>query len=126
MIKVNFRDGTTLGFDLNSDDDRQQWEEWSSASEFQSNITGIGIVHNNRFLTFPFPRGFKTVKFYAGLVYSNKKGQRRLIAEQLVCHADEIKHTMLVYTFKDPPPPILCRVHMERIGKQMFPGVIGG
>jgi len=122
MIKVNFKDGTTLALDLSSDDDLKQWEEWSNAKDFQGRITGIGILHNKRFLTIPYPKRFRRIRFYADLVYSERKGERKLMGEKLTCHADEIKLTLLVYTYKDPPPPVLCRMDMERIGKQMFPG----
>ena len=91
MVNVNFRDGTTLAFDLNVAEDLRQWEEWSNAKDFQGRITGIGILHNKRFLTIPHPKKFKKIRFYADLVYSEKKGKRRLMGERLVCHADEIK-----------------------------------
>ncbi len=124
MIKVNLRDGTTLAFDLQKQDDFQQWLEWSSVKDFQSRITGIGILHNKKFITLPFPKRFKKIKFYADLVYSEKRdGDKRLLGERLVCHADEIKFSVLVYTYNNPPPPMLCRLDMERIGKQMFPAV---
>ena len=125
MIKVNFRDGTTLAFDLNKEADRKQWLEWSSVADFQKRITGVGILHNKRFLTVPFPKRFRKIQFFAELVYSEKKGEKRLLGEKLICHADEIKLTVLVYTYKDPPPPVLSRIDMERIGKQMFPGAMG-
>lgn len=123
MVKINFKDGNTLAFDLTKADDRKQWVEWSSVSDFQRKITGVGILHNKRFITLPFPKRFKKVKFYAELVYSEKKGKHKLIGEKIICHADEIKLSLLVYTYDDPPPPILSRVDIEKIGKQMFPGV---
>lgn len=125
MVKVNFKDGTTLAFDLNNADDLKQWEEWSNANDFQGRITGIGILHNKRFLTIPYPKRFHRIRFYADLVYSERKGERKLMGERLTLHADEIKLELLVYTYKDPPPPILSRINMERIGKQMFPGNVG-
>lgn len=123
MLKVNFKDGTTLEFDLDVAEDVRQWDEWSNASDFQGRITGIGILHNKRFLTLPCPKKFRKVRFYADLVYSEKKGESRLMGERIVCHADDIKLQLLVYTYKNPPPPVLCRMDMEKIGKQMFPAV---
>lgn len=127
MIKVNFRDGTTLAFDLSKADDKKQWVEWSGAKDFQAKITGLGILHDRKFHTIPYPKRFRKVIFYAELVFSEKKGKRRQLGERLVCHADEIKLSLLVYTYTNPPPPVLVRINVEKIGKQMFPGhTIGG
>ena len=125
MIKVNFNDGTTLAFDLTKKADWKQWSEWSSSPDFQKKITGAGILHCKRFLTIPFPKRFKRIQFFAELVYSARKGEKKLVGEKLICHADEIKLTMLVYTYKNPPPPVFSRIDIERIGKQMFPDAIG-
>lgn len=127
MIKVNFRDGTTLAFDLSKDDDKRQWLEWSGIQDFQSKITGIGILNDKKFHTIPHPKRFKKITFYAELVFSEKKGKRRQLGERLVCHADNVKLELLVYTYTNPPPPVLARIDIGKIGKQMFPGhSIGG
>jgi len=123
MIKVNFKDGTTLEFDLTKEDDQRQWAEWSSTLDFQNRITGAGILHNKRFLTVPLPKKFRRVKFYADLVHSQKRGEKRLLGERLICHADDVKLSLMVYTYNNPPPPVLSRIDLERTGKQMFPGV---
>ena len=123
MIKVNFKDGSTIDFDLQKDEDNAQWLEWSSVKDFQKKITGIGILHQKKFLTLPFPKRFRKVRFYADLVYTHKKGVKRLLGERIVCHADEVKYSLLMYTYDKPPPPVLCRVDVEKIGKQMFSGV---
>ena len=123
MIKVNFKDGNTLAFDLGKADDRQQWLEWSSVPDFQKKITGVGILHNKRFTTVPFPKKFRKIRFYAELVSCERKGEVKLLGERIICHADDIKLSLLVYTYDDPPPPIHSRIDVERIGKQMFPGV---
>ncbi len=120
MIKVNFKDGTTLAFDLTKASDVQQWDEWSNVKDFQERITGIGVLHNKKFHTFTLPRKFRKVRFYAELVHSEKRGERKLLGERLVCHADEIKLSLMVYTCQDPPPPVLSRMDVERVGKQMF------
>lgn len=123
MVKVNLKDGTTLAFDLLKADDQQQWLEWSSVPDFQKRITGVGILHNKKFITLPLPKRFKKIRFYAELVYKERAGEKSLLGEKLTCHADEVKMTMMVYTHSNTPPPVLCRLDIERIGKQMFPAV---
>ena len=127
MIKVNFKDGTTLAFDLSKPDDLQQWLEWSTVQDFQDKITGAGILHDKKFMTFPYPKQFRKVRFMADLVFSDKEGRpRKLMGERLQCHADNILISMLVYTYTIPqPPPIFSRIDFQRVGKQMFPGAIG-
>lgn len=121
MLKLNFRDGTTLEFDLSKEDDFKQWNEWSSVKDFQERITGIGILHEKKFHTLPLPKGFKQVRFSAELVYKSKGDVKKQLGEQLVCHADNIMLTLMVYTYKNPPSPVLARVDMRRIGKQRGP-----
>ena len=124
MIVVSFKDGTTLKFNLTREDDYNQWLEWSSIRDFQDKITGVGIIHNRKFITMPLPKRFKNCQFYAELVYKrNKDGKETLQGERLICHADDVKLSLLVYTYvTNPPPPILCKFDAEKIGKQVFPG----
>lgn len=121
MLKLNFKDGTTLEFDLNKGDDLNQWLEWSSVQDFQESITGIGILHEKKFHTLPFPKGFKHVRFSAELVWKKKGEVKKQLGEQLICHCDNIQLTLLVYTYKNPPSPVLARVDLKRIGKQRGP-----
>lgn len=120
MIKVNFKNGDTLQFDLTKDDDLKQWNEWSNVKEFQSKIRGIGILHNKKYHTLPYPKRFKKIKFYAEIIYRNKDNVNKILGEKITCHADNIKLSLLVYTYNNPAPPILSRVDMIKIGKQMF------
>lgn len=120
MIKVNLDDGKVLSFDLGCASDYQQWLEWSSLQDFQSRITGIGILHEKKFHTFQYPKNFKKVNVYAESVFNSKEGARRKLGERLIVHADDVKLELLVYTYDDPKPPILSRTTMSFVGKQMF------
>ena len=126
MIKVNLDDGKVLSFDLNDASDHQQWLEWSSLQDFQSRITGIGILHDKKFHTFQYPKNFKKVSVYAESVFNAKDGTKRKLGERIIVHADEVKLELLVYTYAGPKPPILSRTTMSFVGKQMFSkGVYG-
>lgn len=118
MLKVNFKDGTTIAFDLNSDDDVRQWLEWSAVKDFQERITGVGILHNRKFYAVPYPKNFRTVHLEADLVMQDKNGQQRAIAERLVCYADETKFSLTVYTYVDPPPPIALRFDVVKVKRR--------
>lgn len=126
MVKVSFRNGTTLEFDLRKEDDAKQWLEWSNVHDFQNSITGAGILFNRRFFTVPLPKDFKRCWWYAELLTSNKRGEEAVIGEKLICHADQVRLSLLVYTYTDLPP-ITSRMNLERVGKQVFPGMnLGG
>lgn len=115
MLKVNFKDGTTLAFDLNRKDDVQQWLEWSSVKDFQERITGVGILHNKKFYAVPYPKYFRMVRLEADLLFTDKGGVQKQHAERLVCYADDVKFSLTVYTYNDPPPPIALRVDMLKV-----------
>jgi len=135
MIKVNFRDGDTLSFDLSRDEDRVQWDEWTAQPDFQRRISGLGILHNKRFITLPYPKRFRRVTFNAELIYkTNKEGEKFVLGEQVICHADKVRFTLFVFTYNTqnksacsecdtyPAPPVACRVSIEHVGKQLFAG----
>lgn len=121
MIKLNFKDGTTLEFNLEKEDDLKQWLEWSRVEDFQNRITGIGILHDKKHHTLPLPKGFRHIRFFAELMYSEKGGEKRLLGERVSCHSDNVQISMLVYTYKKPP--ILTRVDVRRIGYQRGPSM---
>jgi len=120
VIKVNLNDGNILSFDLNKAPDWQQWLEWSSSQDFQNRITGIGILHDRRFHTVPYPKNFTKVNVYAESVFNKKDGEKRKLGERVIVHADQVKLELLVYTYDEPKPPIQSRTTMTLIGRQMF------
>lgn len=123
MIKVNFVDGTTLAFNLDKEEDLKQWLDWHRVKDFQDRVTAIGILHDNRYYSCPYPKKFKQVFFSAETVFTFKRGIKRKSGEKVVVHADYSKMELLVYTYDKPRPPIAARITMVKIGKQMFPGV---
>ena len=120
MIKVNFKDGTTIDFSLDKKREREQFLEWLKAKDFQDKTTALTVVHNGKHYSLPLPKYFRRVRWYAESVFKKRKGVRQKIGERVVAHADQIKISLLVYTF-DPPPPIASVVYTEKIGRQVFP-----
>lgn len=120
MIKVNFKDGTTLAFDLTKEDDVKQWLEWSLIRDFQERITGVGILHNKKYYSIPLPKNFHHCRFSAELVHKMKGELKRQVGIKLCCIADDILMSLFVYTYNDPPPPIASRIDMERLKKRRW------
>ena len=109
---------------LNKYNEFKQFKEWAAVNDFQERITGIGILHNKQFHTIPLPENFAQIKFNAELVFKRKKGLSIHSGEKIICHADELLLELLVYTSMGiQPPPILSRITMKRVGRQMFPGI---
>lgn len=120
MIKVNFKNGTTIDFDLDNEKDKDQFLSWLKAPDFQANVTAFGVIYNGKQHSLPLPRYFRRVRWYAESVFKKKKGKVRKIGERVIAHVDQIKICLLVYTC-DPPPPIASVVFVEKIGRQVFP-----
>ena len=119
MIKVNFKDGNTLEFNLHKEDDFNQWLEWSQVADFQNKITGVGILFDKRLIMLPLPTRFKRIRFSAELVYKTRKGKNRLVGEKLTCHADDTLLELLTFTGVQRPT-MDSKLTMRKIGKQMF------
>lgn len=119
MIKVNLKDGTTIDFSLDEEFDRDQFLVWLREKNFQEKITALTVMYNGKQHSLPYPRYFKKIRWYAESVFRMKRGKKKKIGERIICHADQIKICLLVYTC-DPPPPIASVVYMEKIGRQVF------
>ena len=115
MIMVNFRDGTTLSFDLEDEDEFKQWEEWVEVEDFQSKVTGIGIIYNKRFYALSRPKNFRRARVGACLIYVERGGVRSLKAEKLWCVVDDIEISVQVYTYDNPPPPTALRMDVRKL-----------
>ena len=115
MIKLNLQGGETLEFNLEKEDDLNQWLEWSSVEEFQKRITGIGVLHNKKYHTLPAPKGFRRMTFNAELVWKTKKSVKKLVGEKVSCRVDNILVELLVYTYDNPPPPISTTLTLKKL-----------
>lgn len=117
MIKVHCRDGKTLSFDLTVDEQRERWTGLTSDREFLKGITGIGVLHNKNWHTLPSPKKFHNIQYNAELVRAMKNGVEVDVGERVVCQADDIQITLMVYFGHRPK---MARVDVKRIGKQRF------
>jgi hypothetical protein len=57
VIKVNFRDGRTASYDLETEHDSERWEEVISDPIRTAQITGMAIHMHGILLTLPKPQG---------------------------------------------------------------------
>lgn len=109
MISVNVEGGETLKFDLMKGGDKKRL---LSLCRDSKNIRGIGIMYNKRWYAMPLPIGFKYLKFYAETV--KHWTTLDIIGEKIVCCADNIKFSMLVYY---NPSPKMCKFIVKNNGK---------
>lgn len=110
MIVANLSDGRTLHFDLLREDEAKRWAEVQDNAQFQSSITGIGILHDGRMHVLPLPKGFRRVACSAEVV-SGRDGTK--VGERVVCQMEDMEASLLVYNGNTPP---MARFTVNRIG----------
>ena len=117
MIKVNCKNGKTLSFNLADDKEANEWQKLSGEGEFQSQITGIGILYNTQWHTLPMPKRFRRIDVKAELIRVQKEGIMREIGERIVYQADDIQISLIVYYGNRPK---MARIDVKKIGKKRF------
>lgn len=115
MLKINLRDGRTLGFDLADEADNEEWEKLQSSSGFQRAITGIGIHYGQTLHALPIPKKFRRVSFEGGAIARDGG----VVGERVVCHADQVRVVLSVY-FASGTMPKHVRVDVARLGRPRF------
>ena len=117
MIKINRKDGLTLSFDLS---DEKQLEDVTRKLEdrkFVDGITGMNSLYNTFWHALMVPKNFGKVTYTVEKVKHLKDGIEKVIGERIICHADNVRLTILVYyNFR----PKMARIELKKVGKQRF------
>lgn len=115
MLKVNLRDGCTLGYNLTDMAEKVEWERQQESSRFQRSITGIGIHHDQTLHALPIPRKFRRVSFGGEAIVRGDE----VVGERIVCQADQVRISLSVY-FASGTMPKHVRVDVAHLGQPRF------
>ena len=117
MIKVNLKNGQTLSFDLENIDEYSSLSDRLDDDVFVHSITGISVLHNKYWHAITVPQNFKTIKYFVERVKCVKNGIEKYVGERIVCHADDIRLTTLVYYNEKPR---ITRIDMKKVGNPRY------
>lgn len=117
MIKVNCRDGKTISFDLNEESEREELIDKLSERDFLRSITGVSSLHNTFWHVLTRPKKFRKVSYFVELVKHKKNGVEKIVGEKIICQADDVQLSILVYYNVRPK---ITRIELKKIGKQRF------
>lgn len=96
MVKVQFKDGQTLSFDLDNDRDRLAWDRFVSGEGWSDSITAMSILCRKTLHALPAPNsGLQAYGFGAGLIIG--KPHRRILGETVWYCVAGLKIEMQVY-----------------------------
>lgn len=93
MIKVNMRDGRTVGFDLCAEEGLAAWRCSRASSSFQRSITGIAIHKDGWQHTLPLPLGAVRPDFDVDLILV--RGEP--VGESILFTAEDFTLKLTVY-----------------------------
>ncbi len=117
MIKINKNDGKTLSFELDNVEDLESVKELLLDNGFANSITGISSLHNTFWHAITKPKKFNSVRYFIEHVKQMKGGSVKNVGEKIICQADDIQLSILVYYSIRPK---MTRIELKRIGKQRF------
>lgn len=117
MIKINKKDGKTISFDLNEENDKEKITELLGNKDFLGTITGLSSLHNTYWHALTKPKKFRSVSYHVESVKYKKGDVEKIIGEKIICQADDIQLTILVYYNQRPK---MTRIELKRIGKRRF------
>lgn len=117
MIKINKNDGKTVSFDLENDTDYHDVVDLLNDENMVQTITGVSSLHHTFWHALVRPKKFRTVKYTVEKVYNTKGGIKKATGEKIICQADDIQLTILVYYNVRPK---MTRIEIKKIGKMRF------
>lgn len=122
LIKVNRKDGKTLSFDLCRDEEYSDIQAKLDDVSFSKDITGINCLFNAFWHAITVPVNFRNIKYDVEKVKFSKGGVEKIVGEKIICHADDVRLTVLVYYNTCPK---IARIELKKIGKQRYVPVRG-
>ena len=117
MIKINKNDGKTLSFELDSPDELKSVTKLLNENGFVEAVTGISSLHNTFWHALTKPKKFRKVRYFVEHVMQRKGGILKEVGEKIICQADDIQLTILVYYSVRPK---MTRIELRKIGRQRF------
>lgn len=97
MVKVQFKDGQTLSFDLFKDSDLSAWKNFSNGPSWQQDVTAIGLHQHKVFSTLPAPNhGIVASGFGAGLVFGENG---KTIGEKVWYEVNDLTVSLIAYRY---------------------------
>lgn len=117
MIKVNKKDGLTLSFDLENDKEFSALSEKLQDGKFLDSVTGMNCLFNTFWHALTTPKNFHSIRYNVEKVKLVKNGIEKTIGEKIICHADNVRLTLLVYYNVRPK---MARIELKKVGKQRF------
>lgn len=109
MLKVSLSDGRTLQFALDTPESAARWRRFAGDPSAQRRITALTIAHLGVNYTIPRPCGFEGVFITAEDVPPEGRNKG---CQKIICHAGEVRLTMVVHSCQRA-----TRVQLERVGK---------
>lgn len=117
LIKINKDDGKTLSFDLSNTEECEKVSSLLEGNDFLKAMTGIGCLHRTYWHQLTSPKKFHNVRYNVEKVIQEKNGVTKEVGEKIICQADDIQLTIMVYYNVRPK---MTRIELKKIGKQRF------
>lgn len=96
MVKVQFKDGQTLSFDLTERSDLLAWKHFCKGEGWSESVTAMGILCRKTVHTLPVPNhGLRAYGFGAGLITG--KPRHKILGESVWLCINGMKIILQVY-----------------------------
>lgn len=106
MIKIQFRDGQTISFDLQKPGDHNAWRRFTAYDEWHESVTALAIASRKSLHTLPAPNhGLTPYGFGAGLIFG--RPVHRILGESVWYCVDNLRIKLSVYSTNQKVSKIL-------------------
>ena len=114
MIILNMKDGSTVKFNTEEDEQREQFNKLGYDPHKVKFISGLWVIVDKQRVTLPFPQKFRRVYFYCDIMRNKRDGV--ISGDQVVVQADDIRLLVTSYRSHDR----MTRIDLRKTGKQVF------